>query len=420
MASDSAPAYNTDHAPNLFSPGRLRGQAVQVDPSSVTPCAGGRIYRATLKGPNAFPHLRGGQFGVVAVKVTEVDRTRQPRDPKKEARILAGLDHPNILSVLNAYLVEGTPTSPTSRLSLFTPYYPFTLRDLLDSPAFTPEESVPDFTLLTKSIAYQLSSAVAYLHAEQEIAHRDINPNNVVLSQAGRVVLIDFGISVRSGDEQAGEMHFEVGTGAYRAPELIFGSRTYDPFALDLWALGCTLSDLFRPLSLPSPPSPPSSEDSFERAYRQHATPEPEPKLRRETLFDASLSDFVLAASIFRVLGTPTVEAWPEAAHLPNFSRFTFAPFPPTQLASHLPYLAPTSSLAPILPRLLKISASERVPATEVVQELVGNLKEGVLLPDDIDEEERKRLAPSAASDVDDTGPSTGRLRRALETMLLP
>lgn len=100
---------------------------------------------------------------------------------------------------------------------------------------------------------------------------------------------------------------------AYRAPELIFASRDYDPFAIDLWALGCTIADLFRPLALPVAPSPDSEaeEDPFVRAYRQYATPEPEPSPRRETLFDAGMSDFVLAASIFRVLGTPTVETWP-------------------------------------------------------------------------------------------------------------
>lgn len=98
----------------------------------------------------------------------------------------------------------------------------------------------------------------------------------------------------------------------------MFASRDYDPFAIDLWALGCTLSELFRPFASPktetataADDSDDSEEDSFERAYRQYATPEPEPKPARQTLFDASLSEFVLAASIFRVLGTPTLETWP-------------------------------------------------------------------------------------------------------------
>lgn len=98
MATGAVPSYNTDHPATLFAPGRLRGLAIQLSSSSITPLAGtgGRIYRATLSGPNSLPHLRGGQFATVAVKVTDDDRTRRPRDPKREARILADLDHPNV------------------------------------------------------------------------------------------------------------------------------------------------------------------------------------------------------------------------------------------------------------------------------------------------------------------------------------
>lgn len=244
-----------------------------------------------------------------------------------------------IISLLNAYVSEPTSSAPAPRVMFFTPSYPRTLRDLLDSPAFTSEEirTTPCFSDVARSLAFQLSSAVAYLH-ERGIAHRDINPSNVVVSAGGRAVLIDFGIAVPFKHEKPGEMHFEVGTGrvptslvsstglfelmthplgctlirSYRAPELVFASRDYDPAALDLWALGCTIAELYRPLAYPPPPSPPSStEDDFERYYRECATPEPPPRLRRQPLFDASLSDFVLAASIFRVLGTPTIETWP-------------------------------------------------------------------------------------------------------------
>ena len=240
-----------------------------------------------------------------------------------------------VLALLNAYLSEPTSTSPTPRITLFTPYYPHTLSDLLASPSFTSDASPSTFPLVASSLAHQLVAAISHLH-ERGVAHRDVNPNNIVLSARGRLVLLDFGIAVQDGDEKAGEMTFEVGTGcvrfllfpsrsrspssrpdarsparsSYRAPELIFASRAYDPRALDLWALGATLASLFRPLVHPRPPSP-DSEDSFERYYHECATPPPEPSLQREPLFGGAASDFVLAASVFRVLGTPTVETWP-------------------------------------------------------------------------------------------------------------
>ena len=97
------------------------------------------------------------------------------------------------------------------RLTLFTPYYPYSLRQLLDNPSFIPDH-FPSFSDLAHSIAHQLLSATAYLH-EIRITHRDINPSNIVLSQDGQPILIDFGIAVEPEDEQKGSQHFEVGTG---------------------------------------------------------------------------------------------------------------------------------------------------------------------------------------------------------------
>lgn len=55
-------------------------------------------------------------------------------------------------------------------------------------------------------------SSISYLHSQQ-IAHRDVGPGNFVIARNGRVVLIDFGISIKPGDEVTGRMHYEVGTG---------------------------------------------------------------------------------------------------------------------------------------------------------------------------------------------------------------
>lgn len=84
---------------------------------------------------------------------------------------------------------------------------------MLASPRFTPASlSRADFETLADSLSFQLLAAVSYLH-NRGIAHRDINPNNLVLSDGGRLVLIDFGLAIEAGGEEQGSMFFEVGTG---------------------------------------------------------------------------------------------------------------------------------------------------------------------------------------------------------------
>lgn len=118
------------------------------------------------------------------------------------------------------------------------PYIPYNLYDLLATPSFSPHPmisfgsahpSVPmpreqRFVVLAKSILFQVLSAIAYLHQTERIAHRDIKPGNILLTDTGRVQLIDFGIAWRADEddtarahdlwpEYKGNMYFEVSTG---------------------------------------------------------------------------------------------------------------------------------------------------------------------------------------------------------------
>jgi len=106
----------------------------------------------------------------------------------------------------------------------------------------------------------------------------------------------------------------------YRAPELLFGPRSYDPFAIDLWGLGATLAQFFTPLRLCSDDE--DDEDDFEHPTRTEDPPAPfimPPNPRtitssrwyRDPLFDGTRGELGLAWSIFKIRGTPTPETWP-------------------------------------------------------------------------------------------------------------
>jgi serine/threonine protein kinase len=90
-------------------------------------------------------------------------------------------------------------------------------------------------------IARDVLTALEYAHG-QGIIHRDVKPDNVILSPAG-AVLLDFGIA-RAIETTAGEQltrsGMTLGTSTYMSPEQITASRSLDP-TTDLYALGCVL-----------------------------------------------------------------------------------------------------------------------------------------------------------------------------------
>lgn len=108
------------------------------------------------------------------------------------------------------------------------------------SSSVRPRTSVTPFFRNVASIGYQVASALAYAHG-QGVLHRDIKPSNLLLDQAGRVWITDFGLCKTEGSASLTAPGAFVGTLRYMAPEAMSGTSDVRS---DVYGLGVTLFEL--------------------------------------------------------------------------------------------------------------------------------------------------------------------------------
>ncbi len=143
----------------------------------------------------------------------------------REARVTARLRHPHAVVVYDV-VEQGTAAYITME------YLPArTLTDLL-------EEHGPLVPEYVAELGAQLASALAAAHAEG-VVHRDISPNNVLVTTDGSAKITDFGVAHARGEGTATGRGLVVGTPAYLAPEVADGEEP--GFPSDVYSLGATL-----------------------------------------------------------------------------------------------------------------------------------------------------------------------------------
>lgn len=192
----------------------------------------GEVYVARMVRP-------GGAARRVAVKVLKQDLQNTPEAVQRlrdEGRMLAVLDHPCIVRVLEMTLIRG-------RVALVTEY-----QDGLDlARATKPNTRLPLRVVL--GVVGEVASALhcAWTTPSPEtgkplqLIHRDIKPDNLRLSRQGEVKLLDFGIArttemYRHAKTAQGQLPFTPG---YAPPEAF--TRGFQGSPSDVFALGVTL-----------------------------------------------------------------------------------------------------------------------------------------------------------------------------------
>ncbi|GII29776.1 serine/threonine-protein kinase [Planotetraspora mira] len=143
----------------------------------------------------------------------------------REGRIAARVRHPSVATIHDAIEVNGSP---------------WIVMELVDGRSLEQviDEEGPLPPRLVAQIGYDLLGALRAAHA-QNILHRDVKPGNVLLTDAGRVVLTDFGIAKAPGDSPLTRTGMVIGSPGYTAPERARGDYT-GPES-DMWSLGATL-----------------------------------------------------------------------------------------------------------------------------------------------------------------------------------
>ncbi len=191
--------------------------------ATVASGASGTVYRALQEALEREVALK-----ILAPGLFDAAETRSRF--RREARILAGLTHPNLLRLFDAGFVGDRPYLVTEFVEGGT------LRELVESEGALPLDRVRCFGIA-------IAGALAATH-QAGVVHRDLKPDNVLLTRAREVKLADFGLaktqSARGTVQTAAGVI--LGTPGYMAPEIIRGEPA--TVASDVYALGAILFEM--------------------------------------------------------------------------------------------------------------------------------------------------------------------------------
>ncbi|WP_432577634.1 Stk1 family PASTA domain-containing Ser/Thr kinase [Kineococcus arenarius] len=351
---------------------------------------------STSSGGQASPRLLGGRYEVgallgrggmaevhvardtrlgraVAVKLLRSDLARDPSFQtrfRREAQAAAGLNHPSIVAVYDTgadHVLEHGGAQVDLPWIVMEYVEGRTLRDMLrtDHPLSTTE---------ALSITEGVLGALEYSH-RMGIVHRDIKPANVMITPAGEVKVIDFGIARAISDSSATltQTSAVMGTAQYLSPEQARG-ETVDARS-DLYSTGCLLYEILTG-------RPPFTGDAPVAVAYQHVSEQPKPPSALAASIPPAVDQVVLMA-----LSKDREHRYQSAADFADDLRravegrplrgASFAPtgaVPPVAATTALPAAGPPTAATRVTPAVPPAVPPGQAPATPTgAQPTVGD-----------------------------------------------
>lgn len=234
----------------------------------------------------------------------------------REIRSLRKLKHPNIIKLKEVFKLEN-------ELYMVFDYADRNLLRMYSEDFKSKNRQMPEETV--KSIMQQIVKGLAHMH-KNGYFHRDMKPENILISKEGKVKLADFGLAreIRSSPPYTDY----VSTRWYRAPEILLKSPNYNS-PVDIFALGCIMAELF--IGKP--------------------------------LFDGN-SEIDQLQKICKVLGTPS-KHWSEGYKLAGQLGFNFPKCDSIALKTLIPKAS--DEAIDLLQQMLRFDSGKRISASKIL-----------------------------------------------------